>query len=66
VLKNGAYANPRNYVDGLPYKPRNNSSPTSAADCGDVWIAFVPNAATAVVREGEDLGGGSDTECAAA
>ncbi len=67
VLKNGAYVNPRNYVAGLPFRPRKRGSPTSAASCDDVWIASAPapGAATAVVLEGEDGSGGQDVNCAA-
>ncbi|MEX2546329.1 MAG: M23 family metallopeptidase, partial [Chloroflexota bacterium] len=67
VLKNDIYVNPRNYVAGLPFRPRKRGSPTSAASCEDVWIASAPapGAATAVVLQGEDGSGGQDVSCAA-
>jgi murein DD-endopeptidase MepM/ murein hydrolase activator NlpD len=63
VLKDGSYANPRDYVDGLPSGPRKNGQPGAAA-C-EVWIANVASGATAVVLEGDDGGGGMDAICAA-
>ena len=67
VLKDGRYANPRNYVDGNPYKPKKSGTPTGGASaCDEVWIALAPGAATAVVQAGEVGGGDSDVECAAA
>lgn len=65
VVKDGRYANPRNYVSGAPYRSHKGGSPESAASCGDVWIASVPGAATAVANAADDGGGGGDTSCAA-
>ena len=65
ILKNGSYVNPRDYVDGLPFKPRKSGTPTSAASCGDVWIASVSGGAAAAVLVGDDGGGGADATCAA-
>lgn len=65
VLKNGSYVNPRDYIDGLPFRPRKSGTPTSVASCGDVWIASVPGGATAAVLVGDDGGGGADATCSA-
>lgn len=65
IVKNGHYVNPKNYVDGQPFRPRSSGSATSAASCDDVWIANVDGAVTAAVTEGDDGAGGSDTICAA-
>lgn len=64
VLKAGRYVNPRNFVAGLPYRPRgDNGEPTSAASCDGIWIASV-SAGLAVGAVGEgDNAGGSDTSC---
>ena len=65
VLKAGRYVNPRNYVDGLPYRPRGNDGrPTSAASCDGIWIASVAaGQAVGAVGEGADNAGGVDTSC---
>lgn len=63
ILKDGSYVNPRDYVEGLPFRPRKNGTPTSAASCGDVWIASLPGSATAVVLVGDDGSGGADATC---
>lgn len=65
VLKYGAYVNPRNYVDGLPYKPPKRGAPTSTASCDDVWIASVSGAVTAMVLPTDEGSGGADATCAA-
>lgn len=65
VLKNEAYVHPRNYVEGLPFWARKHGSPTSAASCGDVWIASVSEEATAFLLLGDEGSGGQDTTCAA-
>ena len=65
ILKNGAYVNPRDHVEGLPFRPRKHGTPTSAASCGDVWIASLSGGATAEARVGEDGAGGADASCAA-
>ena len=65
IVKNGHYVNPKNYVDGQPFRPRSSGSATSAASCDDVWIANVDGAVTAAVTEGDNGAGGSDTICAA-
>jgi murein DD-endopeptidase MepM/ murein hydrolase activator NlpD len=65
VLKSGRYINPRNYVQGLPYRPRgDNGQPTSAASCDGIWIASLTGGATAAAIE-DDNGGGNDTSCPA-
>jgi len=65
ILKAGRYVNPRNYVQGLPYRPRgDNGEPTSAASCDGIWIASLGTGlAVGAVGEGAGDGGGSDTSC---
>lgn len=65
VLKNGRYVNPREYVEGKPFKARHAGRPTSATSCGDVWIAAAPDAATAMVLPGANGEMGGDVRCAA-
>jgi murein DD-endopeptidase MepM/ murein hydrolase activator NlpD len=64
VLKSGRYVNPKNYVEGLPYRPRgDNGEPTSAASCDGIWIASVAaGLAVGAVGEGDNASG-SDTSC---
>jgi len=62
VLKAGRYVNPRNYVDGLPFRPRRNNG--SAGSCDGIWIASVAaGLAVGAVGEGSDYAGGNDTSC---
>ena len=65
ILKSGRYVNPKEYVDGLPYRPRgDNGEPTNAASCDGIWIASVAaGLAVGAVGEGADNAGGSDTSC---
>lgn len=65
VLMNGAYVNPRVYVEGAPFRPRKHGTPTSAASCDDIWIASQSTGATAAVLVGDDGSGGADATCTA-
>jgi murein DD-endopeptidase MepM/ murein hydrolase activator NlpD len=63
VLKSGRYINPRNYVEGRPYRARgDNGGSVSAATCDDIWIASLMGGATAAVVD-NDKGGGNDASC---
>jgi murein DD-endopeptidase MepM/ murein hydrolase activator NlpD len=64
VLRDGVYANPRKFVDGMPFKARKSGTPKSAASCDDIWIAAVPGAQTAAVLPGDGGAIGSDITCA--
>jgi murein DD-endopeptidase MepM/ murein hydrolase activator NlpD len=65
VLKDGRYVNPRKYVEGKPFRPRQTGRPTTAASCDDIWIAAAPTAATAMVLPGGDGALGGDFSCSA-
>ena len=79
VLKDGRYVNPRKYVEGKPFRPRQAGRPTTAASCDDVWIAAAPGgvaaapgataaspgAMTAMVLPGADGALGGDFSCSA-
>jgi len=62
LLRAGHWVNPKSYVNGLPYRPRNGGGGSNGASCDQVWIASVPGEMTAAVTEAND-GAGSDTIC---
>ena len=61
VLKNGSYANPRNYVDGQPQRPRKNGSGTGTVGCDESPTTGPSGGATAVVLERDSFSGGRDS-----